>query len=102
NYPRPLPSRLVVRSVANLAPAREALGVGDVQRGFLYGKFGVRSWPVQQIEIEMISTEPGKARLTSTCHGVSSDVIFGHLGHYEGAVTVAGNRAVNQFFGTAF
>src|SRR3974390_3759220 len=31
------------------------------------GKFGVRSWPVQQIKIEMISTEPGKARLASTC-----------------------------------
>jgi non-heme chloroperoxidase len=33
NYPKPLLSRLVVRSVANLEPAREALGVGDVQRG---------------------------------------------------------------------
>jgi hypothetical protein len=26
------------------------------------GKVAVRSWPVQQIKIEMISTEPGKAR----------------------------------------
>src|SRR4029077_4325511 len=50
----------------------------------------------------MINTEPGKARLTSTCHCVSSDVIGFHLGHYEGAVTLAGNHALNQFFGTAF
>ena len=51
----------------------------------------------------MISTEPGKARLTSTCHGVScSDLIGFHLGHDEGAVTLTGNRAIDQFLGTAF
>ena len=66
------------------------------------GKFGVRSWLVQQIEIDMISTEPAKARLTSTRHGISGDVIGFHLGHYEGTVTLAGNHALNQFFGTAF
>jgi hypothetical protein len=50
----------------------------------------------------MVSTEPGKARPTSTCHAISSNLIGFHLGHYEGAVTLTGNHALNQFFGTAF
>src|SRR6516162_5558998 len=66
------------------------------------GKFGVRRWPVQQIKIEMINTESGKARLARTRHGISTDVIGFHLGDDEGAVTLAGNHALNQFFGTAF
>ena len=57
---------------------------------------------MQQIEIEMISTEPGKASLTSTNHGVSGGVARFHLRYYEGAVTLAGNHALDQFFGTAF
>src|SRR6516164_1448139 len=57
------------------------------------GKFGVRSWRVQQIEIEMISTEPGEACLTSACHSISRGVTGFHLGHDEGAVTLAGNHA---------
>src|SRR6516225_3940393 len=65
------------------------------------GKFGVRSWPVQQIKIEMINTEPGKARLASTSHGVAGDVICFHFKYYIGTLTLAGNHALNQFFGTA-
>jgi hypothetical protein len=34
------------------------------------------------------------ARLTSTCHCVSSDLIGFHFGHYEDAVTLTGNRAL--------
>src|SRR6516165_8944055 len=65
------------------------------------GKFGVRSWPVQQIEIEIINTEPRKARLASTRHGVSRDLICFYFGHQEGAVTLTGNYALDQLFGTA-
>jgi hypothetical protein len=50
----------------------------------------------------MIGAETAKARFTSTCHRPSSDVISFHLGHYEGAVALSGNHALNQFFGTAF
>src|SRR6516165_9886692 len=42
------------------------------------GKFGVPNWPVQQVEIEMVSAEPGKARLTSTRDPISSHVIGLH------------------------
>src|SRR6516164_6611722 len=62
----------------------------------------VRNWPMQQIKIEIIGAETAKARFTSTCHGPSSDVIGFYLGDHEGAVTLAGNHALNQFFGTAF
>src|ERR1700747_846733 len=79
-----------------------ASGAQTFEPRYNLGKFGVRSWPVQQIEIEMISTEPGEAPLTRTCHGISSDIIGFHLGHYEGAVTLASNHKLNQFFGTAF
>src|SRR6185437_1398242 len=65
------------------------------------GKFGARSWLVQQIEIDMISPEPAKARLTSTRHGISSSVFGFYLGHHEGTVTLASNHALDQFFGTA-
>src|SRR5437016_14034318 len=65
------------------------------------GKFGVPNWPVQQIEIEMISAEPGKARLTSTRDPISSHVIGLHLGDEEYAVALTGNHVVNQFLRTA-
>jgi hypothetical protein len=34
-------------------------------------KTSVRTWPVQQIEIEVIGAETGEARLTSVRHAIS-------------------------------
>src|SRR5215471_21329907 len=49
----------------------------------------------------MISTEPGEACLASTCHGISRGLIGLYLGDHKGAVTLAGNHALDQFLGTA-
>src|SRR6185437_13454796 len=54
------------------------------------------------IEIDMISPEPAKARLTGTRHGGLLGSVFGfHLRHHEGTVTLAGNHVLDQLFGTA-
>ena len=59
------------------------------------------TWPVQQVEIEMISAETGEARLASTRDAVSRHVIGLHLGDQEYAVALTGNHAADQFLGAA-
>jgi hypothetical protein len=52
---------------------------------------------VEEIEIEIASTETAKTCLASTrdiCRAI-------YLGHQEYAVTLTGNRATDQFLGTA-
>jgi hypothetical protein len=56
---------------------------------------------MQQIEIEMISAETGEASATSARHAISGHLIGFHLGDHEGTVTLTGDRAANQFLGTA-
>jgi hypothetical protein len=56
---------------------------------------------VQQIQIEIVSTETGEASVTSMRHGISSHLIGFHLGDHEGTVTLTGNHAFNQFLRTA-
>ena len=65
------------------------------------GEISVRTWPVQQIEIEMISAETGEARLASTRHAVSGHMTGRHFGDQEYAVALTGNHAANQFLGAA-
>jgi hypothetical protein len=58
-------------------------------------------WPVQQVEIEMISAKTGEARLTSARDAVTRHVIGPYLGDKEYAVALTGNHAPNQFLGAA-
>jgi hypothetical protein len=56
---------------------------------------------MQQIEIEIVSTETSKASVTSARHVISSHLIGFDLGDHEGSVTLSGNHAFNQFLRTA-
>src|SRR6516165_1284145 len=44
------------------------------------GEIGISTWPVQQIEIEMIRAETGQARLASPRNAVTSHVSGPHFG----------------------
>jgi hypothetical protein len=56
---------------------------------------------VQQIQIEIVSTETREASITSTRHGISGHLIGFHLGDHEGAVTLTGNhRSPSQLTGS--
>src|SRR6516165_2327181 len=65
------------------------------------GELSVPSWPVQQVEIEMISAEPAEARLASTRNAVSPHMIGPHFGDQKYAVTLTGYHAADQFLGSA-
>jgi hypothetical protein len=54
---------------------------------------------VQQIEIEMISTEALEARLASAQDSVSRDMSGPHLGDQEDAIALTGDRAADEFLG---
>src|SRR5438046_10752423 len=47
------------------------------------GEVGNSSWPVQQIEVEMISTKTSEASLASTRHAASRGMPRQHLAHEE-------------------
>ena len=61
----------------------------------------IPTWPVQQVEIEMISAETGEARLASPRDAVSRHVSGPHFGDQEYAVALTGNHAADQFLGAA-
>src|SRR3954453_17218108 len=65
------------------------------------GEISVPSWPMQQVEVQVIGAEPGKARLASPRDTVSGHVIGRHLGDQEYAVALTGNGAADQFLGAA-
>src|SRR5262249_39967919 len=65
------------------------------------GKLGVGNWRMQQIQIEVVSTETSEASVTSMRHAISSHLIGFHLGDHEGTVPLTGNHAFNQFLRSA-
>src|SRR6516162_10767187 len=65
------------------------------------GELSVPTWPVQQVEIEMISAETAEARLTSPRDAVSHHVIGPHFGDQEDAVALTGDHVAYQFLGSA-
>ena len=69
------------------------------KRGHDAGEVGDPFWPVQQIEIEMISTEAFEARLASARDAVSRHMIGPHLGDQENAIALTSDRAANEFLG---
>src|SRR5262245_12427953 len=69
------------------------------KRGHNAGEVGDPSWPVQQIEIEMVSTEAFEACLASTRDPVSRHVVGRHLGNQENAITLTSDCATNEFLG---
>src|SRR5262249_7070436 len=58
-------------------------------------KISVRTWPVQQIEIEVIGAETREARLASVCHAVSGYITGRQFGDQKYAVTLTGNHVAN-------
>src|SRR6516162_7046390 len=61
------------------------------------GKVGDPIWKVQEIEIEMVSPETGKARLTSARDTISACMRRPYLGDYEYAIALTGNHVADQF-----
>jgi hypothetical protein len=58
-------------------------------------EISVRTWPVQQIEIEVISAETGEARLASVRHAVSGYITGRQFGDQKYAVALIGNHVAN-------
>jgi hypothetical protein len=54
---------------------------------------------MQQIEIEMVSTEAFEACFASARDPVSRYVVGRHLGNQENAIALTGDRAANEFLG---
>src|SRR5947208_12406161 len=71
------------------------------ERRHSVGEIGVSTWPVQQVEIEMISAETGQARVAGLRDAVARRVIGRHFGDQEYAIAPTGNRAADQFLGAA-
>ena len=63
------------------------------------GELGIWHWPVQQIEIEKAGAEARETGLASTRHPVSRHFVGFHFGDQEYTVTLASDRATNQFLG---
>src|SRR5215813_10733711 len=63
------------------------------------GKVGDAIWPVQQIEIEIISAETSEARLTSARDAVSRHVAGPHLRYQEYAIALTSDHAADEFLG---
>ena len=58
-------------------------------------KISVRTWPVQQIEIEVISAETGEARLASVRHAVSGYITGRQFGDQKYVVALTANHVAN-------
>src|SRR5437764_8615926 len=58
-------------------------------------KTSVRTWPVQQIEIEVIGAETREARLASVRHAVSGCITGRQFGDQKYAVALIGNHVAN-------
>jgi hypothetical protein len=56
---------------------------------------------VQQIEIEKVRSEAREAGFARARHAISRYFIGFHFGDQEYAVTLARNRATNQFLGSS-
>jgi hypothetical protein len=69
------------------------------KRGYNVGEVGDPRWPMQQIEIEMVSTEAFEACLASTRNTVSRHMIGRDLGDQENAITLTGDRSADKFLG---
>src|SRR5207248_4954350 len=69
------------------------------KRGHNAGEIGDLIWPVQQIEIEMISAEALEARLASAHDAVSRHMTGPHLGDQEHAIALTSDRAANESLG---
>ena len=65
------------------------------------GKFGNPIWPVQQVKVEMISTETGEARVARPLNAVSRDMGGPDLGDQEYAIALTGNHTTDQSLGVA-
>ena len=57
--------------------------------------------PVQQIKIEVVSAETGKARLASARGTLFHDMSGPYFGNQKYAVALPGNRSTDQFLGLA-
>src|SRR3974390_323397 len=53
-------------------------------------------WKMQEIEIEMVSPETGKARLASACDTISGRMRRPNLRDYENAIALTGNRSAGK------
>src|SRR3974390_3418344 len=60
------------------------------------GKVGDPIWKVQEIEIEMVSPETGKARLASARDTISGCISLPYFGDYEYAIAQTNNRAADK------
>src|SRR4029453_16302412 len=69
------------------------------KRGHNAGEVGDPRWPVQQIEIEMVSTEAFEACLASPRDPVSRHVVGRHLGNQENAFTLTSDCTADKFLG---
>src|SRR5215831_149554 len=56
-------------------------------------------WPVQKVEIEMIYSETGKARLARARDAVSRHVSLPDFGDQENTISLTGNRTADKFLG---
>ncbi len=60
-----------------------------------FSEISVPTWPVQQIEIEMIGAETGKARRASARHAVSGYITGRQFGDQKYAIALTGNHVAN-------
>jgi len=58
-------------------------------------KISIRTWPVQQLEIEVIGAETREARLASVRHAVSGYIAGRQFGDQKYAVALTGNDVAN-------
>src|SRR6185437_6750222 len=56
---------------------------------------------MQQIEVEMVGAQAPEARLAGTCDALSRDFVGLDLGNQVDAITLSGNRFVDEFLGAA-
>src|SRR5262249_15653428 len=64
-------------------------------------KVGDPSWPVQQIEIEIISTETSKAPLARACDAVFRCMTRQYLGDQKYAIALTSDNPADKFLGAA-
>ena len=65
-------------------------------------KVGDPIWPVQQIEIEMISTETSEAFLASARDAVFRHMSGPHLGDQEHLIALTSDHAADEFLGAPY
>ena len=63
------------------------------------GEVGDSIWPMQQIEIEVISTETSEACLTSARDAVSRHMSGPHLGDQKYPIALTSDHAADEFLG---